>query len=834
MKNLILFLLLFLIQTPIVGQTRADVMSQRWKGVSVDTIIGNSKYEDTVGSPKGFPFLLYNIGTGRFVIQGGDWAMEGRLFYSDFGRTLYLCNNGRINSGITEENISETKNSFCVRPPEPFGKNWSTDYPEYNFTTLMDGSIQKNGYNQQWNFERVEGETGDTCTYYMYQTWSKAPGVRYYLGAAYGECHNSTIGKGDGELVFLDDDRCSWTTAEVRGVKTEYSLEIGDKVELQKLYQWRLISLDEFLLVLNGDGVGLNPSVSILVTDRDFARNDINFFKSNGWKVSRLGRYSYDEGSDRYTYSWGDYTMGLSPVQKNNQQSRDPRIVEEPWDSPVRLKTVFDSWHNGKSDLPGGKKNAKYGFLQFEGVGTVTSDFQVTKPGWYEITCNGFCQSDFNDAYLFAHVILDADTVKPEIEFTEDYSQYSKIELKRISNIFEKDSYDECLATGKELLINADNYKRKIWVLVTEDDFNSNKKTIRVGIRKENATKSENKEGGYYDKDWVCVDDFRVFYMGLSPVFFYDDLETLDYLDDINHRDLYLSNEYPKRGYPGQYNGSISLQRKFTTNQWNTFSFILPLTGEQVRNTFGEKSELLELDGIGTLSKNENIIDFRTVNLITSDFVIFPNKLYLLKPTKDAIYGKNPRNEIAYYYDLGRISFSIKEEDENYKNSRIDLSIKNHSKGVDSYLGRNNGIENVVYTQTANYSLFRVDRNGFVLDRVGDVSGTYTPKGSYILSNGKMYELSRDTPIKGFRGWITLEKSIFDNPTGNSKSSGFSIDGIIDNDGETFISNLVDDFKPIKEGSGSIYNLIGRKFSSIRNLRRGEIYIINGKKVLIR
>lgn len=53
-------------------QTHAEATSQQWKGIDVNAkVIGNSDYADN-----GYPFLLYNVGTGRFIIQGGDWAME--------------------------------------------------------------------------------------------------------------------------------------------------------------------------------------------------------------------------------------------------------------------------------------------------------------------------------------------------------------------------------------------------------------------------------------------------------------------------------------------------------------------------------------------------------------------------------------------------------------------------------------------------------------------------------------------------------------------------------------------------------------------------------------
>lgn len=157
----LLALLTFIHVGGVKAQTHAEATSQKWKGIDVSTVIGNTAYADT--TTHGFPFLLYNVGTGRFIMQGGDWAMEGRLFFPDFGRQMYLHANRRINSGITESQRAN-KNSFCVRPPEPFTKNWSdSQYNTVNFTTLMDGDKQSN-YQLFWNFERVE-DASDTTAY---------------------------------------------------------------------------------------------------------------------------------------------------------------------------------------------------------------------------------------------------------------------------------------------------------------------------------------------------------------------------------------------------------------------------------------------------------------------------------------------------------------------------------------------------------------------------------------------------------------------------------------------------------------------------------------------
>lgn len=842
LKTLTLFVLFVIFHVyGVKAQSHADATSQKWKGIDVSTVIGNSTYTDNNTLANGYPFLLYNVGTGRFIMQGGDWAMEGRLFFSDFGRTMYLYNNGRINAAITES-ATATKNSFCARPPEPFSKNWSdANYNTINLTTLMDGSNQSQ-YSMNWTFERVvDPDNPEAFTYYMYQVWTKN-NTKYYLGAAWGECHkNPPVGKGDGKFVFWDDDRSCWTTAEVRGNTDKLQLENGDEVEIQKLYQWRLISLDEFIAVLNDNGIGLNPSISSLIKDRDFTRNANDFFGENDWTVSTLSGHTYENGTKRYPYTWGDYRKDKSPLSQNNQQTRG--IVNEKWDSPVRLKEVFDKWTStNNNDQAAGKKNAKYGFMIFEGVGTVTTNFEAPKPGWYEIECAGFSMSEADhDAYLFARVIPDAQVNEPESSFTiptEDEPTYGVVTLGKLPyGTYTKESYESCLEAGKELLQQRDDHRQKVWVLVSQEDFDAGKKTIRLGFRKDAATQSalvtKNGNQGYYDTDWVCVDDIRASYMGIGPVFFYEDEEDLRYL---SHEDAdaarFTPNEYAPAVKSGRYGGSANLLRKFTKGEWNTFSFPLPLTGEQVRNAFGDDCELLKLNSIGNLSRNDCIIDFETVNLLTLDPVVTAGNLYMLKPTKEPAYGETPRGNLAYYYDLGKMFFSTKgdAEDPDYKYPKMKLDEWSGGQNVDSYNNTNDGCGHVTYTQTPGYKSFRVSGGKYN----GDVApeDSYAPKGSYAMSGGKMYELSRDTPIKGFRGWITLTHSIFDDASSSAAGSRIAIDGVIDGETSSIEWNTIVPVNP--NTITDVYDLSGRKVgTSVSNLPKG-LYIVGGKKLLVK
>ena len=476
-------------------------------------------------------------------------------------------------------------------------------------------------------------------------------------------------------------------------------------------------------------------------------------------------------------------------------------------------------------------------------MGTITTNFEAPKPGWYEIECTGFSMSSENhNAYLFARVIPDNQVNDLENTFEipqTDVPHYGQVTLNKVSfGTYQKNNYKNCLKVGEELLKNRENHRQKVWVQVSDYDYNHGSKTIRLGFRKDQATKSNLTGGGYYDTDWVCVDDIRASYMGLSPVFFYEDQEDLNYLSHADaDRTRFLANEYAPAEYNSRYAGAASLQRKFTKGEWNTFSFPLPLTGEQVRHAFGDDCQLLKLYGIGNLSnKNDCIIDFETVNLLTIGNVVTAGNLYMLKPTKDPAFGENPRGQMAYYYDLGKMFFSTKSEenaDPPYTYPTIQLGVWNGHQDVESFGGTNDGTGHVTYIQTPHFNEFSVNIDGFKLASVESPSGSYAPKGSYAMSGGKMYELSRDTPIKGFRGWITLRHSIFDNASSSATGANIAIDGVIDGDDTNAIDSQT--IVPVNPSTiNAVYDLSGRRVgSSVESLPKG-IYIVNGKKLLVK
>ena len=805
--------------------THAHASSFKWKGIDVDTVIGNTRYAPLAAnsnSISSYPFdrgktiFLFNVGTGRFIIEGGNYGMEGRLFHETFGRPLYLFSDGYILSGILENN--NAKFLFGCNVPKVFHTQQTWDnWNQYSFTVMMDADKSKR--TKGWQFQRVPGETGDTHTYYMYEEKSNK---KYFLGAAWGECH-APDWKGDDQLVLLDDDRAAWTTYDPRD-KQEKKVVYGDSITLDELYQWRLIDEDEFIGMLDDEEIGLNPSVSIFVTDRDFTRNSQVFNES--WKLEEKSGADYSSKNRLgYTYGSSDNSNGKT---KQNVYNND-----EAWNKPIRLKHVFDGEHlsNTTDKLQYGWKNAKYGFLTFEGVGRTYVEVKVPRPGWYLVQCYGFVQSDQgHDAYLFARVKGSNETSSTGGE--------SRINLKKVAagTFTDKNKKDSCLNVGKELTRNGEKYKYAVWICVTEDQFNKQGLDIlQIGVGKDEATQSSvtrNKgKDYYYDTDWVCVDDFRMSYLGLRPAFFYEDEESLDYLtpDETN------SKQYWAASPTGQYAGAICIERSLKPNQWNTFSFPMPLTGEQIRNAFGEDAMLAGIHSVGKMSLDANVIDFKSISLRTSDPVVIPGHFYLLKPTLFPIKGDDPKGSEREYYELGRKFFSVNDEGQDYQHFKLSrTTVMESSETIESLDGNHNGVASVVYVQTPDFENFSV-KNGIYNGQTE--TDIYAPKGSYAVSyssttnKATIFHLNRDTRIKGFRGWINL-----DQPVGQqAKDFSMEVYGMFDKEPVVSITTDIDLPRILLFNDNEpVYDLTGRKVGTLGTSLPKGMYIVRGKKFFVK
>lgn len=506
--------------------TSADVSAQvQWKGHDYNELVSSS----------GTEVFLYNVGTGRFLVHGGDWGVQARLFSNDNGKLLTIKygshNNIIFDTGMTTSRTVKggdyagtysCNNLGCNIPTITSADNWGQG--DATFTVLMDAQERiidgsAAGSYRNWKFKKVEGTASDVYTYYMYETIS---GTDYYMGAVYGMNSGSQDGDPNGTLAMLSSsyDKATWTTAVpetdtkytcglksieqtyIEGSSVERSMNDnvrifgGVDVELNKLYQWRLVTKAELLaLVAENDqdtGSGLGVNLTYLIDDRGFERNDFSFFDGTyNWKAGTFtdNIYTTDgEGRHRYTQGFTNGSTANSTIRSNiaftssyysrawnaNGGTDGIRYSETPvnidnqnYKYPVRLKASFDS-----------KTDAKYGFMEFEGVGTSYTYIPVPTngAGVYKISCYGFYQGS-HEGYLFAT------TKDPTTLSIADMKEEAISALQQRSGL-SKNSEANVRTAGGVFAPATTAYQREVEITVNNGD------NIYFGVCKFDATRS--------------------------------------------------------------------------------------------------------------------------------------------------------------------------------------------------------------------------------------------------------------------------------------------------------------------------------------------------------
>lgn len=546
------------------AQTPDRPSAMRWKGADVTSL--DEK------------FLLYNVGTGKFMSAGGGWGIQGMMLYQDFGQIMNLEKSG--DSYLIKSNIKNAEYGTA----ECLGIN----YPDYTSTGIWGdhtntfGPImeaQSSGtepvtYSRKWTFERVEG-ISDSYVYNMKETITASGknDLELYMGASYGE--NPEKGPDGGDDVFVGDTATFTTT-------TVFNSTFASGNEKAAYYQWILVPKSEIMDVYNKSieaGGGLNANFTYLVTDPMFDRNHGKF---SAWTDSIKGS---GNGTDK-RYDW-----------LNNEKMSDN------WDAAVFRKVSIKS-----------KENGKYSFASFDGIGEVSQTFKAPVTGVYEIECRGFYQG--HEAKLF--VTANGETRETPLVNTE--KKFTKCTL--IPFVGTNVTEEQKLAAGKALYDNENGqYTVKVVISATVGS------DIKIGIKKDAATKSRwISIGYYYDTDFVGVDNFAVRYVGKSKasIFVLDEDAT--------------SEDYMKKATGEAYKDvTVYLKRRFTLNKWNSFVTPVGLTNAQVKQAFGDDVKVAELAGVGGVTGCESSIDFRTVDLSQEGIAIKPAQMYLVKPTKDAV-----------------------------------------------------------------------------------------------------------------------------------------------------------------------------------------------------
>lgn len=415
-----------------------------------------------------------------------------------------------------------------------------------------------------------------------------------------------------------------------------------------------------------------------------------------------------------------------------------------------------------------------------EANGSVTQKVKILKKGWYILSCDGFynpINGSSMKSSFFAKVANNSagrSNVTVELNrFNKDFN-YTVRDLTKTYGTEDVGTESPYVKAGK--VFNEGKYQNSLLVYVPADNA-----TLDIGVKV---------EGSNQKRDLTAFDNFQLHYCGDRDIVLDEGQTNKDYI-----------NKQVELGVAK----TLILKRTMTPYKWNSITLPVALTAAQFKGAFGRHAELSKLKG-----QDENLssrIVFTPVDLTDDDAVVLhPNQLYIMKPTRwengisgdytKIIDGYGTITVQAPYYLINGVSLTEETTGEFKEDAK-------HSTTVDGRL---------VFCGTQ-------------VKRASD----YVPKYSYVIGakDGKWHYLLKDHPILGFRCWIATGSA------GLAKQMTFSINGVVDN--TTGINQtIVDDQRP---QNADIYTINGQLVragsSSIEGLPKG-IYIVNGKKLVVR
>lgn len=257
-------------------------------------------------------------------------------------------------------------------------------------------------------------------------------------------------------------------------------------------------------------------------------------------------------------------------------------------------------------------------------------------------------------------------------------------------------------------------------------------------------------------------------------------------------------------------NARLVLHRNFTRgteigdNIWCSLVLPVSLTGLQVRNAFGNGVRLAKVEGLD--DKNSNLLVFKRIDVPNNDnsAVIEPGVFYIIETVRIPDIEKGDTYETL---KDGKINGEI------YFIDGVNYDRNNETEKTAPYTS---GKHQVTFHGTYRYK-----------GETGE--SDLLPENIYAFSGGKLYHITNQAKMKGFRFYIEESWNSGEQPA--AKALSFRVDG----EGGS-ATDIISAITENEAAGGTIYDISGRKAgnaSDIFSLAPG-IYIMNGKKILVK
>lgn len=767
-------------QTGVASRNDGMVGAATLKGQTAEQILAAKVADKEVGSlnDPSKVFFFYNVKTGKFLSMGDYWGVHASLKDTP---VAFWAQNGS-STAINFAQDLKTKQGSWIK--------WVENSNSTDEGVFLDRGSSLGQYYTGYNGWFLEKDPTDAehNTYRLYTYTGKTtlwPSKQVYLSA---------LGDAASEKNCDADTKDNLINS---GLWDEHS-------------QWRIISLKEIQDLMDVASENLTDPLDLTFKlacpGFDRGRMDID-----AWKAVATGGYARI-GLEQCFHKFvpNGKTESLTRGSDKNYDNTFDKNYEFPYKGD-QLQTFAD-----REDYK--RHMAKYFCMDVRGVhGYIYQKQNVTKAGTYVIECKGY--SNTPKALLFAGIGQnDGSCLVEGTKRTTTLNQVSNMPADEQARLHVSELNMDY--AGKEFY-ESSKYTNSVIVQVTQemlDKAGAEGVSIAFGLNIGDGSQTPNLN------EWTVCDDFRLIYVSNT--------KNEDLVLDELRGDL----EYLKNGITYK-NRVLRLAKTFKQNSWNSFVLPVDLTVKQLREAFGGTVRLAKLKNLTATE-----LQFETVNLDENDkvtaleaywpYIIFPTKT--MEANNGSPYtatitttGTGDNYEVTIQgqrFEIPNVTFKMTNENKNdLTNMEANWTTKlTHKAGAITAYG--------TFVRTFDPDAKQDDSGKWSFSsRRGEIIPGYDNLvGSYFFDNGNVYY--SDTKERGLRGFSCWFKP------NNNEVPAFYLDGVKQEAELTSIGELIVGPEAANRygKNNGVYNLQGQRVGNTTEGLPSGIYIVNGRKHVVR
>lgn len=575
---------------------------------------------------------------------------------------------------------------------------------------------------------------------------------------------------------------------------------------------WKIITREEYYLLALANPADMEDVIdfSFIMYAPDFRTNDINM---TNWKVNVPDTATVmTEDVVTKKMFFGDNKQYCTYDQRGNSGEKHFGGTYNPDHQKAYDKLAY-AYSRGAS-----------GYWLYQ-------DVNVHKAGWYLLRCNGFTTQTMGTgaherpaARLFMSILVNKDPAHSTDQkgSSATLNLLGKDEAWTLANSNDGAGAGQAFFEGK--------YENQVQLCLDKtadgaDIDTDHPVTLRLGIYVEgNGTKLD-------DNELTCVDNFKLLYAGprRNPELI---------LDEDNAHLLYLTEA--KDEYK---NTVLHLRRTLNPHMWNSLILPVDLTWGQMKRTFGDQVKVAKLAALSNTTIQFVTVECKTDNDVMvkafEPYIVYPPFTETNSPSYTASkFFTREGNDNAHWLNAACSGESTSEDD------RFSLTIpKNHYDITMVTFDRDAFVKHVPKDNWISDTKFSAEGEVGQMECLGTMAKTFDDNGilagrddlagDYFFYKGDIIQVPHDKQygLKAFRCWFELKGT---HDTEESKMH-ITIDGV-DNGGATGIDQIHGNqvFSARQHRLSGVYNLEGQRIgTSTQGLPKG-IYIVNGKKIVLK